>query len=163
MGVPSPDYLALLRALLEHQVDFIIVGGVSAVLHGAPVTTFDLDVVHSRTPENIARLLSVLQDLDAYYRGLGAQRLQPTAERLASPGRQLLMTRLGPLDLLGTIGAGHDYKDLLTHTLELQVSGMPVRILELETLIRTKVELDREKDRAVIPILRRTLEEKTKR
>jgi hypothetical protein len=162
MGVPVPDYLALIRTLVEHGVDFIIVGGVSAVLHGAPVTTFDLDMVHSRTPDNIIRLLSALQDLDAYYRGRGDQRLRPTPARLASPGHQLLMTRLGPLDRLGTIGAGHDYEGLLTHTLELQVSGMPVRILDLETLIRTKVELDRDKDRAVIPILRRTLEEKSK-
>jgi predicted nucleotidyltransferase len=162
MGVPSPDYLALLRALVDHGVDFIIVGGVSAVLHGAPVTTFDLDVVHSRTPDNLTRLLKALQDLDADYRGRGDQTLPPTVARLGSPGHQLLMTRFGPLDLLGTIGAGHDYEDLLAHTLELQVSGIPVRILDLETLIRTKVELDRDKDRAVINILRRTLDEKSK-
>jgi predicted nucleotidyltransferase len=162
MKVPSPDYLELLRVLVSRRVDFIIVGGVSAVLHGAPVTTFDLDVVHSRTPNNINRLLSALQDLDAYYRGRGEQKLRPTVARLGSPGHQLLMTQLGPLDLLGTIGAGHDYEALLAHTLELQVGGMPVRILDLETLIRTKVELDRDKDRAVIPILRRTLEEKSK-
>jgi predicted nucleotidyltransferase len=72
------------------------------------------------------------------------------------------MTRLGPLDLLGAIGVGHNYEDLLAHTLELRVSGMLVRVLDLETLIRTKVELDRDKDRAVISILRRTLEEKSK-
>ena len=72
------------------------------------------------------------------------------------------MTRLGPLDLLGAIGVGHNYEDLLAHTLELRVSGMLVRVLDLETLIRTKVELDRDKDRAVISFLRRTLEEKSK-
>jgi hypothetical protein len=163
MGVPVPDYLALIRTLVEHGVDFIIVEGVSAVLHGAPVTTFDLDVVHSRTPDNIARLLSALQDLDAYYRARGDQRLRPTPARLTSPGHQLLMTRLGPLDLLGTIGASHDYEGLLSHSLEVQVGGMLVQILDLETLIRTKVELDRDKDRAVIPILRRTLQEKSKK
>ena len=163
MGVPAPDYLKLLSAFVEHGVDFIIVGGVSAVLHGAPVTTFDLDMVHSRSPDSIGRLLSALQDLDAYYRGRGDQRLRPTAERLASSGHQLLMTRLGPIDLLGTIGAGHDYETLLKHTLEIKVSDMSVRILDLETLIRTKVELDRDKDRAVIPVLRRTLEEKSKK
>ncbi|MHC1726754.1 MAG: hypothetical protein AB9866_12215 [Syntrophobacteraceae bacterium] len=70
-------------------MDFIIVGGVSAVIHGAPVTTFDLDVVHSRTSENIARILAALKDLDAFYRGRGDQRLRPTAAHLASPGHQL--------------------------------------------------------------------------
>jgi len=76
MKVPSLDYLALLHSLAEHGVEFIIVGGVPAVLHGAPVTTFDLDSVHSRTPDNIGRLLSALQHLDAYYRGKGDLRLK---------------------------------------------------------------------------------------
>ena len=75
------------------------------MLHGAPITTFDLDVVHARTPENIARLLSAVEVLDADYRGRGDQRLRPSPEHLASSGHQLLMTRFGPLDLLGAIGA----------------------------------------------------------
>jgi hypothetical protein len=41
-----------------HQVNFVVVGGVCAVLHGAPVATFDLDVVHSQDSANIRRLLS---------------------------------------------------------------------------------------------------------
>ena len=43
---------AILRTLTAHRVEFIVVGGVSAALQGAPVTTFDIDVVHSRAPEN---------------------------------------------------------------------------------------------------------------
>jgi hypothetical protein len=42
------DFLVMLRALLHHEVDFIVVGGVAAALNGTPLTTFDLDVVHSR-------------------------------------------------------------------------------------------------------------------
>jgi len=60
--------LEILKVLTRHRVDFIIVGGVSAVLHGAPVTTFDLDVVHSRDQKNLARLLAALQELEAVYR-----------------------------------------------------------------------------------------------
>ena len=54
---PKPDFLAILQTLAKHQVDFIVVGGVGAVLQGAPISTFDLDVVHSRTSDNIDRLL----------------------------------------------------------------------------------------------------------
>ena len=43
------DVVAILRLLVKHRVEFIIVGGVSAVLNGVPYVTFDLDVVHSRT------------------------------------------------------------------------------------------------------------------
>ncbi len=53
-----PDFLAGLRALATHDVEFIVVGGVCAVLHGAPVTTFDLDVVHNRDDANLTRLSS---------------------------------------------------------------------------------------------------------
>jgi len=56
--------------MVESGVDFIIVGGVSAVLQGAPVTTFDLDLVHSREAENITRLLSALTQTSLWKPGL---------------------------------------------------------------------------------------------
>lgn len=163
MRVPSLDFPALLRTLVEHGVDFIIVGGVAAVLHGVPVTTFDLDLVHSRMPDNIDRLLSALQELDACYRGQGDRRITPDSSHLAASGHQLLMTRFGPLDLLGTIGANHGYEELLDYSEEMQVSGMHLRVLNLSTLIRVKEETGHEKDKAVLPILRCTLGEKSKR
>jgi len=155
-----PDFLEILKILTEHGVDYIVVGGVCAVLHGAPVATFDLDLVHSRSPDNLARLMSALKELDACYRG--DQRLTPRLPHLSSPGHQLLMTKFGPLDLLGTIGIGHSYEDLLQHTVELEASGLRLCILDLETLIEVKKETVSDKDRAVIPILERTLEEKLK-
>jgi predicted nucleotidyltransferase len=163
MKVPSPDFLAILRILVEYGVDFIIVGGVSAVLHGVPITTFDLDLVHSRNSDNIGRLLSALHDLDALYRGQEDRRFTPGSAHLASPGHQLLMTRFGPLDLLGTIGTDHGYEDLIENTTELSVSGLHLRVLNLETLIEVKEEVGHEKDKVVIPILKRTLEEKSKK
>jgi hypothetical protein len=158
------DFLALLRTLNGHGVDYIVVGGVAAVLHGAPVSTFDLDVVHSRQEENIVRLVAVLQELDAYYRAQPERRLTPDASHLASPGHQLLATRFGPLDLLGEIGAGRGYEDLLPESIMVRAGEQVlVRVLNLETLITMKEELAQEKDRAVIPVLRRTLEEKRRR
>jgi hypothetical protein len=157
---PKPDFLNILKSLAEYEVDFIVVGGICAVLHGAPISTFDLDVVHSRSPENIARLMSALESLEAYYRGQGSRILKPKEHNLSSPGHQLLMTRSGPLDLLGIVGKGLGYEELIESTVELSLSkGLKVRILNLETLIRTKEETARDKDKAVLPVLRRTLEE----
>lgn len=160
MKLPAPDFLGLLSTLVAHRVDFIIVGGVCAVLHGAPVSTFDLDLVHSRTPDNINRLLLALETVDAIYRGQGDRRLFPDATHLASPGHQLLMTRFGPLDLLGTIGTNRDYADLLADTVEMQIGAFRVHVLDLEALIEIKEELGHEKDKAVIPVLRRILDER---
>ena len=162
MAKPKSSLLAILKSLVEYQVDFILVGGVCAVLHGAPISTFDLDLVHSREPNNIDRLMAALENLDAHYRGR-ARKMRPGASHLSSPGHQLLMTEAGPLDLLGVIGKGHGYDELLQHTIEMEVGGgLAIHVLDLETLIKVKEETARDKDKAVLAVLRRTLEEKSK-
>ena len=163
MKKPKPDFFTILKVLAAHKVDFIVVGGVSAVLQGAPIATFDLDVVHSREPRNIERLMKALRELGAYYRGQGARRIEPSPTHLASPGHQLLLTTHGPLDLLGTIGKGRGYEALLGKTEEIVVGPVSVRILGLPALIESKEEAGREKDRAVLSILRRTHEERQKK
>jgi hypothetical protein len=162
--MPEGKLIATLRALHEGGVDFIIVDSLAASLHGAPMGTFDVDVVHSRDAANVARLLPVLEALDAVFRMQPERRLKPNASHLASAGHLNLITRYGPLDLLGTIGRDLGYQDLAPHSVELDISeGLRIRVLDLETLIAIKEELGGEKDRAVLPILRRTLEEKRKR
>jgi hypothetical protein len=141
----------------------MVVGGLAAVLNGAPVNTFDIDLVHSRNDTNIARLLEVLEELDAVYRIQPERRIRPSASHLTSAGHQNLLTRFGWLDLLGTIGRSLSYEDLLPHSVEMDVGeGIVVKVLDLETLIAIKEDLGGEKDRAVLPVLRRTLEEKRK-
>jgi len=163
MPEPTANYLAILKILHQHKVKFIIVGGVCAVLHGAPMATFDLDVVHSREPDNLTRLSASLEELDAHYRTPGRHEMKPSPSHLASEGHQLLMTRFGPLDLLGTIGKGRDYNQLLQETVEMEFGpALKVRVSTLESLIKTKEETGQEKDRAALPLLRRVLEEKSK-
>ena len=163
MPIPTSDVQAILGTFARHQVEYIIVGGVCAVLQGAPIHTFDLDLVHSRTPENLERLLHALTELDAFYREHGERRLRPTSSHLASSGYQLLTTSAGPLDLLGTISNDRGYDELLPHTVPMTVSeGIQVRLLDLATLIAIKEETGRDKDKATLAVLRRTLEEKGK-
>jgi hypothetical protein len=161
MQQAEPDFLAILQSLAEHRVEFIVVGGISAVLQGAPIATFDLDVVHSLSSENIQRLLKVLDELGASYRTAGRPSLKPDASHLASSGHHLLITRFGPLDLLGSIGKDRGYDELLTNSHVMQVGpNLDVRVLDLSMVIQTKEETAREKDAAVLAILRRTLQEK---
>ena len=161
MPSPAPDFLAVLRELASHRVDFVIIGGVGAVLQGAPVSTFDLDLVHSRTPDNVQRLSAALQSMDAWYREHAQTRLRPSARDLAGAGHHLLVTRSGPLDLLGAVTGGRGYEELLPNAIEiLAEQDLPVKVLDLANLITLKEELGREKDVAMLPILRRTLEER---
>ncbi|MHC4886393.1 MAG: nucleotidyltransferase family protein, partial [Planctomycetota bacterium] len=139
----QPDFEKLLSALLQHNVNFIVVGGISAVLQGAPLSTFDLDIVHERSPENIERLIAALIALKAHYRG--RTDLAPKPDHLEGDGHVLLDTQSGPLDILGAIGSGHDYTDLIDHTNPFTFDNLEVRILDLPTLIQTKEECGREK------------------
>ena len=106
--VPKLDIEAILRTFDAHGVEYIVVGGVCALLHGAPIATFDLEVVHSRNAANVGRLLKALEELDACYRVNPEKRMRPSASHLSSPGHQLLITRFGPLDVLGRIGSGRE-------------------------------------------------------
>ncbi|HWG47377.1 MAG TPA: hypothetical protein VN688_31730 [Gemmataceae bacterium] len=163
MPIPTFDALSILETLARYEVDFIVVGGVCATLHGAPVNTFDIDLVHSRAPENIERLLRALEELDGYFREHGERRLRPAHSHLASSGHQLLMTKAGPLDLLGTISNDQGYDELLSQAPVVTIrKGFGVRLLDLATLIAVKEELGRDKDKAMLAVLRHTLEEKGK-
>ena len=160
--MPANKPTAILRALRDGGIEFILAGGVAAVLQGAPINTLDVDIVHSRTESNIGRLLSVLESLDAVFRVQPGRRLKPTASHLAGSGHLNLITRYGPLDVLGAIGHDLAYEDLLARSTEMDIGGGRIRVLALETLISVKESIGGEKDRAVLPILRRTLEERKK-
>ncbi len=128
-----------------------MVGGVSAVLHGAPVTTFDLNVMHARNQENIARLMSALDELEAVYRAQPECRLHPDVSHLASAGHQLLLTKFGPLDVLGMIGKSRTWEDLEGHSGSMEIEPeVVVRVIDLETLIEVKEELGFPKDAAML-------------
>lgn len=150
----TADFLGILEVLADRDVDFIVVGALSAVIQGAPVTTFDLDIVHSRTPDNLDRLLSALESLNAYYRGHGERRLVPSISHIASEGRQLLSTDLGPLDVLGTIEGGLDYQDLLPFSKILTLDERTFTVLKISKYLAFKEDSHLEKDRARLPILR---------
>ena len=154
------SFKAILKLLTEHGVRFVVVGGISAVLQGASLVTADLDVVHARDGENVNRLLCALSQLGAMYRTQPERELRPTASHLVTPGHQLLMTRFGRLDLLGEIGKGRSYDDLVSDTVKLEIGdGVTVRVLTLRKLIEVKRESAGEKDLAMLPLLERTLKE----
>ena len=149
---------ATLRVLLKHEVEFIVVGMASAVLQGAPSLTFDVDIVHARTDDNVERLLRALDELDAIARG-DPRRIRPGASHLIGPGHILLETSTGDLDCLGTIDGDRVYADLLPLSVELKLGGDTLRVVKLAELIEIKRRAGRPKDLAVIPVLEATRDE----
>jgi len=86
-------FFEVLQALTEHRVDFIVVGGVAAIVEGAPVTTIVLDIVFSRTPENIDFLAKALSSVNAHYRDPAGRHIIPDQSRLTS-NRSSLCARM---------------------------------------------------------------------
>jgi hypothetical protein len=147
------DLESLLEALRIAGVEFIVIGGAAAVLHGAPVTTQDVDVVHGTDTGNVARLLVVLKRLDARIRDLAGRSIEPTQALLAGVGQIKLTTSLGPLDLLCRLHDGRAYSDLVAHSVELTDGSIRLRVLDLPTLIEVKSGTGRVRDQLVLPLL----------
>jgi precorrin-2 methylase len=145
----------ILQLLEQHGVEYVVVGGVAAVLQGAPVTTFDIDALVKVDPANVDRLVKVLAELDARYREQA--HLRPTRDDLSAGGHLLLMTNSGPFDVLGFISGGKRYEDVADSAVPLTVGNLSIRVLPLRALIDEKKALGREKDLAVVKLLEAVL------
>ena len=140
------------------RYDFIVVGGVAAIVEGAPITTLDLDIVFDRQPKNVERLVFALSEVNARYRDLGGRENVPDGRRLSNSIYNLLRTDYGPLDVLGEIGDSENYSTLMRHSSSRVVGDLEIFILGLVKIIETKEFANSAKDRAVLPVLRKTLE-----
>jgi hypothetical protein len=154
-------FLRLIEALVRHDVQCIVVGGVAAVLQRVPINTQDFDLVHERSENNVAKLLLVLEELQAVYRD-DPRNLQPSESHLRGSGNQLLQAGNLKFDLLGTIEPGGTYQDLLPHTEVVNVGGYALRVLTLEKLIEIKRGLSRPKDKLMLMHLEAALDERAK-
>lgn len=140
-----------------------MVGGVAAILHGAPLATWDLDLVPNRTAENLVRLEAVLAEMGAFNREHADWRPAPEARWSFGRGHHLLETTEGSIGVLGVVTGDRDYHALLAECDEISLwEGVTAHVVDLEMLIRLKQETGRDKDLAVVPLLRATLEERRK-
>jgi len=152
----NPSFREILELLNKHQVEYIVVGGVAAVIQGAPVTTFDIDTLVRISEENTTRLLRVLEELDARFREHQST-MRPTREDIMAGGHLLLMTRAGPMDVLGFIGDNERYEDLIHASSDVSMTVGSFRVLNLEELVRQKKAANRPKDQAVLTLLEELL------
>jgi hypothetical protein len=150
----------LLEALDRHEVRYVVVGAVAAIAQGYPLTTQELDVTPARDPKNIERLVEVLRELDAKLRTPKEAVAFPIDARMLGGAESwTLDTIAGPLDLVFVPAGTTGYDDLRRDALEVDLgTGRPALVASLRDVIRMKEASSREKDRAQLPALRRTLE-----
>lgn len=160
----APDLAALIRVLSADRVEFIIVGGIAATIHGSAHLTYDLDVVYHRTHENIDRLVRALAPHQPYLRGAPpGLPFRFDADTVWRGLNFTLQTTLGDVDLLGEVIGGGSYEQLLQTSETARVFGYDVTCVTLQRLIALKRAAGRRKDLNVLAELEALLDERGRR
>lgn len=140
------DPLLLLERLVEHNVDFVVIGGFAATLHGAEIPTHDLDISYGRSKENLERLANALQTLNVRLRGAEDLPLRIDAIFLRNGRMFTFTTPMGDLDVLSDPSGAPPYNQLKAHAVDVLLAGYMVRIASLDDLIAMKQTTGRTKD-----------------
>lgn len=160
------DIHRLLNTLDRHGVQYLVVGGVAAIAHGAQRPTADLDCLALRTADNLDRLARALRELRARLRvdGLSdteaaALRVHVDADTLGRLEISTWRTDAGDLDVLADLpdARGHRlaYRELMERADRQDFHGVAVHVAALDDIIASKEWADRPKDREALPELRR--------
>lgn len=157
----AADLGAIIEGLIKADVKFILVGGLAAVIQGAPVTTMDVDIVHNQSSDNITKLFNFLRSIDAIYRRPDNKIIEPKEEDFSKMGHVLLSTRIGPLDILAFIEERKTYDDLFQDTIEIEFRGHHVRVLDIKILTELKRLSKLPKDKHRLAVLEETLRQLT--
>lgn len=145
----------LLERLAGSGIDFVVIGGFAAVLHGSAQVTQDLDVCAALTDENVSKLREALGDLDPRHR-MTPQKL--SFLDVPPPGTSLknlyLRTRLGVVDIITEVIGVGDFERLCAKAQVVTIGGRRVRVIAIDDLIMAKETLARGKDLLVAKELR---------
>ena len=152
----------ILQALSRNGVRYVLVGGFAGVIHGSPYLTTDVDVVPEATSANLERLSEALVELNARVWTPTEPAGVPfdhDASSLATVRIWNLITDHGRLDVVFEPSGTAGYADLSRDAVHLTILGTDIDVASLADVIRSKEAADREKDRLVLPVLRRIQEE----
>jgi hypothetical protein len=150
-GQPWPDFepTALLEALAEHAVDFVVIGGIAAIAHGSARVTQDLDISYATNPENLKALGRALMSLKAGLRGMDEDvPFVPDEHTLRRTSLLTLDTSAGPLDLLAEPPGAPPYDELRKQARRITLGSRPVLIASIDDLVAMKLKAGRPIDLA---------------
>lgn len=153
----------ILKVLLENDVEFVLVGGLAAVLHGSSQATQDIDICAPFSTSQIEKLRKCLRNYHPYHRETPQKLSFLEHPHDLGPLRNLyLQTDLGVLDVLGEIAGIGSYEKVAKNAIPLQLFGKECKLISLEDLIKSKRTLSREKDKIGLKQLEVILEKKGK-
>lgn len=152
------DPAAVFRVLNENGVDYVVIGGVAAVYHGAPVRTEDIDITPHRRRENLEVLAAALAELEAVFvddRGesVADVNVPIDADMLSAVGTMRFLTGFGPLDVTFRPDGTEGYDDLVQRARYIVREGVAAPVAALEDVVRSKEAASRAKDLETLPAL----------
>ena len=157
------DYGQIIDALVAERVEFIIIGGAAATAHGSSRLTEDLDIVYSRSKENVGRLFRALEPFRPRLRGAPDNLpFRWDDETLRNGLNFTLSTSAGALDLFGEIIGGTTFQDLVADSIHINIFGSECLCLGLARLIEVKQDTGRPKDIEAVAELKVILEERNR-
>ena len=147
----EPLLAKLARVFAEHRLEAVMVGNAAAALHGAPVTTLDVDFMFRKTDANLKKLKAVAKSLEAsilvpYYPVSQLYRVVRDDQGLQ-------------LDFMGRLDGIRSYESLRSRATEVPFGQHELKVASLADIIKSKKAAGRPRDVAVLEVLRKTLDE----
>jgi hypothetical protein len=137
----------VIHVLGRHRVRYVLIGGLAAVTHGAPLITQDVDACYARDDLNLRRIAKALVEIRAELRGADpGLPVRLDAKALRAGDSFTFTTDIGWLDLLGTPPGTTGYEDLARTADAFELFGYRVLVASVDDLIRMKRAAGRPKD-----------------
>jgi hypothetical protein len=147
------DAERILRALSEHDVDYVLIGGLAVQTHGHVRTTNDADLIPAPDPANLRRLAAALRELEARVLNAGQEGRSIDAKMLPRVTIWQFATRDGGIDVMHEVPGGRSYEELNAHSLNVQLGDIEVPVVGLDDLIQMKLARGRPVDLADVAAL----------
>lgn len=151
-GAPL-DAERILRVLAEHEVEYVLIGGLAVQTHGHVRTTNDADLIPAPDPANLERLAAALQELGARVLNPGHEDTVVDAGMLPRATIWQFATRDGGIDVMHEVPGGDPYTDLSERALHVELGDVDVPVVDLDDLIRMKLARGRPLDLADVAAL----------
>jgi hypothetical protein len=147
------DAERILRALAEHRVEYVLIGGLAVQTHGHVRTTNDADLIPAPQPANMKRLAAALRSLDARVLNPGQEDTEIDARMLPKATIWQFATRDGGIDVLHEVPGGRPYEELNDRALRVGLGNIEVSVAGLDDLIQMKLARGRPVDLADVAAL----------
>ena len=146
------DLNYLLKALLDNDVEFVLIGGFASVVHGSNHVTQDLDICAVLSNAEIEKMRKALKDLHPVHR-MNLQAKVPFEKRPAEDEKVqniYLQTDAGVLDILSSVTGVGDFYELKKNAISISLFGKKCLVISLDDLIKAKTAMTRHKDKIIL-------------